>query len=274
MDAIDKLNPCRVQVRKSPEHELRNMRPTGIALVPAGANARVCVVQKSADGEQMKLKLKAQAKSSAIAQTKQILDAVNSTFALLTGAEEDETAEPSEELGEMFKAAGDGFHGLAAQYGKKKPYADEEEKKRVAKEAEANAQVDKAGRVLSKKNEDALRGALKNISDILGPLDAQQATSTTTRTQAPATDVAKSDSDAAVLTAIAKSVGDQIKASIEPLAQKLEAVTKAVDVQKGALAPRNSTVVQPGNGAAADEREAAKTREKLPYDPKNLAGTV
>jgi hypothetical protein len=250
-----------VQVRKSPQHELRNIRPTGVALVPAGANARVFVVVKE-DDQAMKLKLTPTAKQSAVTALKQNLDTLNATFAALTGADVDEAAGPSEELGVLFKQAGDAMHGMAAQFGKKKPDdEDERAKKERAEKAARDAEVEKAGRVLSKTNEGALRAALASIKAVLDPLDAAAAAG-----GAPAPEVAQSvaKDDGALAALVAKSVAEAVGAQLAPVVKSFELAAANLG---GALRAPDTKVIGAPHGGAPPAPSGPAPR---PYDPRDL----
>jgi hypothetical protein len=257
VDEIDKIEQP-VQVRKSPAHELLNIRPTGIALVPAGANARVFVMTKSDGAQQMKLKLAPAAKSAMINAFKQALDTANGTFALITGAEEDETAETSPELVEMLKASGGAFAGMADQFGKKKPADDEDEKRKKAEVEKAAAEVAKAGRVLSQTNEDALRAAKRSIDAIIDPIDAARAAAPAGTSapvaQAQDMNVAKVDE-----VALAKAFAIAVKPMFDDL-------KGAVAVEKGAMRAPETRVIEPANGGTPSQ----KTEPKALYNPNDL----
>lgn len=245
-----------VQVRKAPQHELRHIRPTGVALVPAGANARVFVIVKE-DDQAMKFKLTPTAKASAVTALKQHLDTLNATFAAVTSADVDEAAEPSEELGVLLKASGDGMHGLAEQFGKKKPKPEEPKVEKAADTA-----VEKAGKVLSKTNENALRAALASIKAVLDPLDAQSGDQPAAPGAAGPQAVAKADA-AAFAAEVGKVVAEVVGAQLAPVVKGFESATAAIG---GALrAPDTRVVDAPRGGPPPNNAPAAR-----PYDPSDL----
>lgn len=256
-DDTQKAIDGRVQVRKAPQYELRNLRPHGIALVPAGANARVCVMMKADDphGDEMatKLRLSPTAKSAITNAMQTHLQSLNSTFALLTGADEDEAAEVPVELVEMLKSAASGLEALAKQYGKPMMDDEDEKKKRMMKAAE---EVDKAGRAFARKNEATIRAAIAQHKETAAQLEAML-TPEALGNNAAGADVAKS-----------ASVEMINKLLDEKLAPVLKSVSEVVEkmAPKPAAEPR---VIQQSNGAPT-ERPAPDVRSAPPYNPRDL----
>lgn len=143
---------------------LKNMKIDGVALVPRGANNRVFVLAKNA-GEQPAMKLNRSAKEAAVPAMQGCLDKAMSAYALVTGAEVDDSVEDAGEVAGLFKALSEESGQYADKFGKKKKPASEMDKAEGAAGASAEAagaiDVAKAGRKFSAAN----LGRLKALRD-------------------------------------------------------------------------------------------------------------
>ena len=206
---------------------LRNMKIDGVALVPRGANNRVFVLAKNA-GEQPAMKLNRSAKEAAVPAMQGCLDKAMSAYALITGAEVDDSAEDAEgQVAVLFKMLSEESGQYADRFGKKKkPEMDKADGVAAAAAAAAAASVEaasaidvaKAGRKFSAANLGrlkALRDSNRSAADELDKLisSAEADTDGTAAAASVASPPVVMSSVAAP--PVAKSIADQVAEGVQ-----------------------------------------------------------
>lgn len=235
---------------------LKNMQISGVALVPRGANNRFFVLAKNA-GDQRAMKINPAVKAAALPAIRECVDKVSSMYALVSGAEEDASAEDASELASFFKMLSEETGQYADKFGKKKKPPAEMDKTVAAEgtATDAATTVDKAGKKFSastKREIETAYGALKKLLESAESDAGNNAAASTANAGADT-----SASNAGVAKSIEQAVADGVKAGV---AAALAASLAKAAPPPPALAPETQTrVITPPSGIEQGSGTSAKT---------------
>ena len=240
-------NTKRARANKDDEEQeiymLQNMQIDGVALVPRGANNRVFVLAKNA-GEKPEMKLNPAIKADALPALRGCLDKISSAYALVSGAEEDASAEDAGEIGAVFKALSEEAGQYADRFGKKKKPPEAMGKtageSAAAAVEGAAAEVAKAGKKISAANMRELKTAYDALGTLIASAEenaaAPPAPAATPAPVAKTIEQAVADGVAQALAAFAKAAPPAAAAAAVPAAASapaLETQTRVIDAPSG-----------------------------------------
>jgi hypothetical protein len=231
---------------------LKNMQISGVALVPRGANNRFFVLAKNAAGDQRAMKINPAVKAAALPAIRECVDKVSSMYALVSGAEEDASAEDASELASFFKMLSEETGQYADKFGKKKKPPAEMDKTADAEgtATDAATAVDKAGKKFSshsKRQIDELFAAAKALKDAADEAHADG-------TPPPATNA--SASNAGVAKSIERAVADGVQAGVA--AALAASLAKAAPAPPAPASETQTRVITPPSGIEQGSGAGAK----------------
>lgn len=235
---------------------LKNMQISGVALVPRGANNRFFVLAKNAAGDQRAMKINPAVKAAALPAIRECVDKVSSMYALVSGAEEDASAEDASELASFFKMLSEETGQYADKFGKKKKPPAEMDKTAAAEgtATDAATTVDKAGKKFSASTKREIETAFGALKKLLESAESDAGNSAAASAANAGADT--SAANAGVAKAIEQAVADGVKTGV---AAALAASLAKTAPTPPAPAPETQTrVITPPSGIEQGSGAGAK----------------